>query len=42
MKVCIYGAGAVSLAQEHGVSAPRCELMLGLMRGLSESMQQPN
>ena len=33
---------AVGLAQEHGVSAPRCELMLGLMRGLSESMQQPN
>jgi len=32
---------AVGLAQEHGVSAPRCELMLGLMRGLSESMQQP-
>ncbi len=30
----------VSLAQEHGVSAPRCELMLGLMRGLAESMQQ--
>jgi 2-dehydropantoate 2-reductase len=33
---------AVGLAKEHGVSAPRCELMLGLMRGLSESMQQPN
>lgn len=33
---------AVALAQEHGVSAPRCELMLGLMRGLSESMQQQN
>jgi len=33
---------AVDLAKEHGVSAPRCELMLGLMRGLSESMQQPN
>lgn len=33
---------AVGLAQEHGVSAPRCELMLGLMRGLSESMQQAN
>ena len=33
---------AVGLAQEHGVSAPRCELMLGLMRGLSESMQQQN
>jgi 2-dehydropantoate 2-reductase len=33
---------AVDLAQEHGVSAPRCELMLGLMRGLSESMQQPS
>jgi 2-dehydropantoate 2-reductase len=31
---------AVGLAKEHGVSAPRCELMLGLMRGLSESMQQ--
>jgi 2-dehydropantoate 2-reductase len=33
---------AVGLANEHGVAAPRCELMLGLMRGLSESMQQPN
>ena len=32
---------AVGLAHEHGVYAPRCELMLGLMRGLSESMQQP-
>lgn len=31
---------AVGLAQVHGVSAPRCELMLGLMRGLSESMEQ--
>lgn len=30
----------VALAKEHGVSAPRCELMLGLMRGLSESMQK--
>lgn len=30
----------VALAREHGVSAPRCELMLGLMRGLSESMQK--
>lgn len=32
---------AVGLAKEHGVPAPRCELMLGLMRGLAESMQQP-
>lgn len=32
---------AVSLAKEHGVNAPRCELLLGLMRGLSDSMQQP-
>lgn len=31
----------VALAREHGVSAPRCELLLGLMRGLAESMQQP-
>ncbi|MDO9025983.1 2-dehydropantoate 2-reductase [Zwartia sp.] len=30
----------VALAREHGVSAPRCELLLGLMRGLAESMQQ--
>lgn len=30
----------VALAREHGVAAPRCELMLGLMRGLSESMQK--
>lgn len=30
----------VSLAREHGVSVPRCELLLGLMRGLAESMQQ--
>jgi ketopantoate reductase len=33
---------AVSLAKENGVLAPRCELMLGLMRGLAESMQQQN
>lgn len=33
---------AVSLAKEHGVLAPRCELMLGLVRGLAESMQQQN
>ncbi|MDN3986514.1 ketopantoate reductase family protein [Zwartia vadi] len=32
---------AVAFAKDHGVSAPRCELMLGLMRGLAESMQQP-
>lgn len=32
---------AVGMAKEKGVSAPRCELMLGLMRGLAESLQQP-
>jgi 2-dehydropantoate 2-reductase len=28
----------VALARQHGVQAVRCELMLGLMRGLAESM----
>lgn len=31
---------AVALANAHGVSAPRCTLLLGLMRGLAESMEQ--